>query len=890
MLLFGDRASLLHKAGVVRATCAQHVSFLPIRLWPIPVASGKCFVTGGGVVTPGRAFNRLQVAHDSEGTSAALPEGSFWRTLISHAHDVMVVLEPWYRIRYVTPAVTELLGHPADFYEGETLLALIHPADIHKASGALAAATRPPELPKPQVLRLRASGESWRGVEITVHDLSENPAVEGILVVIRPHSEEPSVNWSKAANEPRNREFLDSLHEIVFQTDATGHWTYLNQAWTKVTGFSVEDSLGRSFVDSLHPEEVDSTLAMFRAVVSEHADYCQHEGRYRTADGRYRWVELRASVVYDEAGRVTGNTGTLIDITERRETEERLRRAEERYRALVEHVPGIIYTAGFGAMAPWTYVSPQVEVLLGFSVEEWTSSSVWYEQLHPDDRARVITEEQRDGWMLSDDPYELEYRLIGKDGRVVWVSDKGYTIRDAEGMPLFYEGVLFDVTRRKELEHELTYRAFHDAITDLPNRELLRDRLEHALSLQARDKRKIAVIFLDVDDFKTINDSLGHAAGDEVLAVIGARLRECLRPSDTAARMGGDEFAVLVEDVDETSAAAEVAERIGKALLPPVSIEGRELAVQASMGIATSDPDANASSASELLRDADIAMYLAKEENRGSFRLFEQRMHRTALDRLERKAALEVAVRNGDFELLYQPIVDLHSHSIAGAEALLRWRHPRGELVAPELFIPLAEETGLIVPLGGWVLTEAWSQARRLHRSLPDTRLLVCVNLSPHQLRYQDLISHVRSILKVADLDPSNLVLEITESELMHDEEALEQGLRELKSLGVRLAIDDFGTGNSSLSSLSRLPIDIVKIDQSFCRGLARDQERAALVGAIIHLGKTLQLCCIAEGVEEAEDAGLLAAMGCDLAQGNHFAPPLDEQALRRLVRSPPTT
>lgn len=834
-------------------------------------------------MTTDRAFNKLHIAPDADESDSASPEG-FWRALVAHAQDVLVVLEPWYRIRYVTPAVTELLGHPADYYEGETLLALIHPADIHKASGALAEAAPPPALPKPQVLRLRASGESWRGVEISVHDLSTNPAVEGILVVIRPHSDEPSVDWSEAATEPRYREFLDSLHEIVFQTDATGHWTYLNQAWTQITGFSVGDSLGRSFVEYLHPEEVESTLAMFQAVVSQHADYCQHEGRYRTADGRYRWVELRASVVYDEAGRVTGNTGTLIDITERRETEERLRRAEARYRALVEHVPGIVYTAGFGATAPWTYVSPQVEALLGFSVEEWTSSSVWYRQLHPDDRARVITEEQRDCWMLSDDPYELEYRLIGKDGSVVWVSDKGYTIRDAEGIPQFYEGVLFDITRRKELEHELTYRAFHDAITGLPNRELLRDRLEHALSLQARDKRKIAVIFLDVDDFKTINDSLGHAAGDDVLAAIGARLRDSLRPSDTAARMGGDEFAVLVEDVDEASAAADIAERIGKALLPPVSVEGRELAVQASMGIATSDPAAGPKSSSELLRDADIAMYLAKKENRGSFRLFEQRMHKTALDRLERKAALERAVLNEDFVLHYQPIVDLRSNSVAGVEALVRWKHPRGRLVAPERFIPLAEETGLIVLLGKWVLTKAWRETQGLCRSLPDTHLPVCVNLSPHQLRYPDLVEHVRFILEGADLDPSNLVLEITESELMDDAEAVAQGLRDLKLLGVRLAIDDFGTGNSSLSSLSRLPIDILKIDQSFCRGLARDHERAALVGAIIHLGKTLRLRCIAEGVEEADDARLLEAMGCDLAQGNHFAPPLDEQSLRRFI------
>jgi diguanylate cyclase (GGDEF)-like protein len=441
-----------------------------------------------------------------------------------------------------------------------------------------------------------------------------------------------------------------------------------------------------------------------------------------------------------------------------------------------------------------------------------------------------------------------------------------------------------------EVERELRERserqaeeALHDALTGLPNRGLFFDRLERALTRAHRGEGQIALLFMDMDRFKTVNDSLGHAAGDELLEAVAARLRTCLRDVDTAARLGGDEFAILLEDVDGAAPVSQVAHRILETLRDPFLVCGREVFANASLGIAL---DAGGQHApGDLLRNADVAMYRAKTDGKGRFVFFEPGMEATVLQHLELEGELRRAVEHHELVLHYQPIYALASGRLAGVEALLRWQHPTRGLVGPDEFITLAEETGLVAPIGRWVLEEACRQLRLLEAAYPSARsLTMSVNLSPSQLRQRDLVAHVTGALRVAGLAPERLALEITEGVLVDDVAETVGTLENLKGLGVSLGIDDFGTGYSSLSYLQRLPVDLLKIDKSFVDSIAEGAEAGALARAIIRLADTLHLRSAAEGIETAEQLHELQRLGCTLGQGYYFARPLDVAQLGALL------
>ena len=433
-----------------------------------------------------------------------------------------------------------------------------------------------------------------------------------------------------------------------------------------------------------------------------------------------------------------------------------------------------------------------------------------------------------------------------------------------------------DVSERKAFEEQLAHQAFYDSLTSLPNRALFLDRIEHALSRRTRHPATVTVFFLDLDDFKTVNDSLGHAAGDQLLIQVADRLRHCLRPADTAARFGGDEFSVLVEDAGGRP--NDLAERILARLREPFTVDGTEVQIGATIGVAASR--AGSSTAIELLRDADAAMYAAKVDGKGGWRLFEASMHETVRLRLEMKGALERGIEAGEFVLHYQPIVDVASGQIQGMEALVRWTHPERGLVPPVEFIPLAEETGLIVPLGRWVLEEACRAGVRLDQ---DGRVppYMSVNLSPRQLQQPELVEEVRAALENSGLPAERLILEITESAMMRDTDLMIARLRDLRETGVRIAIDDFGTGYSSLNYLRHLPVDVVKIDRAFVAGIVSDPAQRAVVATIIDLGHVLGLKPIAEGVETEEQRSVLRKLGCDLGQGYLWSRALDFDAMQ---------
>jgi diguanylate cyclase (GGDEF)-like protein/PAS domain S-box-containing protein len=563
------------------------------------------------------------------------------------------------------------------------------------------------------------------------------------------------------------------------------------------------------------------------------------------------------------------------------EAAERLHRerVERRFRALIEHSTDLV-TVIDGDLRV-SYVSAAVQRILGFTQDEAIGTAT-LGLIHPSDVDRVRSQLN----MLLDNrcgplsPFEARVRHVGGSWRVLEVTATNL-MDDPEVHGLVLNAR--DVTDRKQLESELRHQALHDALTGLANRTLFADRVEHALARRADRGGAVAVLFIDLDDFKTVNDSLGHAAGDELLVTVSDRLKNLLRMGDTAARLGGDEFAVLLDEAPSEEEVVAVAARLQAALALPFEIDGRTVHVSCSMGIAM-DED-RASSSDILLRNADVAMYLAKERGKARYEVFEESMHAVAFQRLELKADMGRAIDNGEFHLVYQPIVDLATGKMESAEALARWIHPTRGPVGPDLFVPIAEETGLIVSLGRWVLREACAQLARWRDTLgADAPHSVSVNVSVRQLESDDLITDVRDALEAAGLAPSDLTLEITESILMADIELSRQRLVELSDLGVTLAVDDFGSGYSSLGYLQRFPVDVLKVDRSFVEGLTAPGNDGGVMRAIVDLAETLHLVVVAEGIEERHQLARLSELGCGRGQGYLFSRPVPPDELRDFV------
>ncbi len=583
---------------------------------------------------------------------------------------------------------------------------------------------------------------------------------------------------------------------------------------------------------------------------------------------------LRQSFLVHERGRL------LDDSRESRDDLEiaLLQRAEadSRYQTLVERVPAAVYIdvadPGVTDGGHLAYMSPQIEAILGYPPEAFLEDpELWPRLTHPDDLPTTLAA-LAEHWK-TEQPLRLDYRMIASDGTIVWVHDEAYAMRDeTTGGRRVSQGLLVDTTEQKRLEAQLLHDAFHDPLTGLANRALFREHLDRALDRSRRRRAGVAVLFLDIDDFKVVNDSLGHGAGDRLLVEVAERLTSTIRADDIAARQGGDEFTILVERVNSEEEAVVLAERLAAAIRRPILLEGRPLVVGVSIGIALGR--GRNAIAGDLLAHADAAMYAAKDQGKGRHVVFDPSMQRRAQSRLEMETELRAAIEAEAFEVHYQPIVELQSHEIVGFEALVRWRHPDRGLMPPGEFIPLAEATGLIVPLGKLVTTTACRQLRAWRDAgigRPD--LTISVNASARQVVEPGFGAEVRDILLESALEPSALELEITESLTMRETATGDGALRQLHELGVRLAIDDFGTGFSALEYFKRFAVHGLKIDRSFVGGLGASREDTAIVTATLSFASALGLIVTAEGVEMPHQLERLEALGCHRAQGFLFSP-----------------
>jgi len=570
---------------------------------------------------------------------------------------------------------------------------------------------------------------------------------------------------------------------------------------------------------------------------------------------------------------------TLQEVTERKHAEAALEESERRYRTVVNSLSEVVFQTDAGGR--WTLLNPAWTALTVYTVlESLGTYAATY--VHPDDRA--IDERETRSLMVGDKPlsrYELRFQT--EEGGVRWFQAHARPLAAPDRTIIGIAGTLVDMTDRKLLEDQLLHQAFHDALTGLANRALFREQVGHTLRRSGRLPGVHAVMFLDLDDFKKVNDTFGHSAGDQLLCSISQRLQASVRASDTVARLGGDEFALLLEDLAYEADAIDAAERILQAMREPITIEGKPVLVGASIGIVMLNRTNQ--STDTTLRNADLAMYTAKREGRGRFVMYTDGMDETTRQRLELEADLFRAVSRDELVVLYQPTVDVATGQMIGVEALVRWQHPVHGTIMPLAFIPIAEETGLIVPIGRWILRRACQDVRQWQkRGGIDDAFFVAVNLSARQLQDPDLVADVTEIIAECGIEPSTLTLEITETVAMHNTEVTIARLEALKALGVRLAIDDFGTGYSSLSYLQRFPIDILKIDRAFVRGIAENADDHALAQTIVQLARTLRLDTVAEGIETIAQLEQLRGLGCNQAQGYYFAKPLLGEQITTLL------
>jgi len=802
-----------------------------------------------------------------------------FRTLVQHASDVVQIMDEEGRITWVSPGVKHMLGYDPEELVGLLGANLCHPDDYAAVYEELVDLLRKGGNESMRVeSRTRRKDGTYVWVDSIVTNHLADPGLRGIVANIRDITSRKEAEHALRVSEARWRSVADASPIGIYELDAEPTIRFVNERWQEITGMPGMSAIGGTWQSFIHPDDRQTMADQWRATGARGKPF---RGMLRVVrpDGHVRWLMSATEPLFDEAGVLTGHVGTIDDITERLVAQ----RDTERLSDIVEATSDLVVISDrqsrilyMNAAARRFFDLDPSAPVDDFDFTPFTPP--WAQEVYLNDARPHLREE---GIWSGEFAY---YR----DGTEVSVSALFLAHKDSEGRIEFVSSVTRDISERKAFEERLEYQATHDPLTGLPNRTLFLDRLELALARSRRTNRTVAVLFCDLDHFKVVNDSLGHSAGDRLLVALAQRLREALRPGDTVARFGGDEFVILCDELATQQDAVYIAERIHRAVHEPLTIGSTEVFAAISIGIAFASAETGPET---MIRDADAAMYLAKERGRARYEVYDETMRATLVERLDIESALRRAMTRHELRVVYQPTIDLGTGSIVGVEALLRWDHPERGLLVPAEFIDVAEETGLIVPIGSWVIEQASRQAQRWQAARPGEHLLVSVNLSSRQLDNPALIETVREVIEATGVDPSLLGLEITESVVMRDPLASTVTLQALKDLGVRLAVDDFGTGYSSLAYLRRFPVDLLKVDRAFVDGLdpqTGDAEDRAIVAAVVSLAHTLGMQAIAEGVETEAQLAELRSLGCDMAQGYYIAKPLTAPDLDDLLLRQP--
>ena len=768
-----------------------------------------------------------------------------FKALVANASDLTVVLDGEGRITYASPAAESLLGCAPEALEGRSTFEFIHPDDLGRAKEAFGRHLSHPGKPNPVLWRIHHRDLGWRQAQVLVTNLLDDPSVGGLVVNVRDVTEEVEFRDRLAASEHKFRALVGNSWDIITIHDADGRFLYCSPAITAQLGYTPEEMIGIDGAPLLHPDDAAAAERLW--ATAKHGRTVQY--RFRHKDGSWRWLESTSKDRSDDPA-----IGGLV-VTTRNVTARWRRSAQQR------------------AVAELTS-----SALDGGPIEDLEAQAVrLVAEVLEAEHAEIVT--PVDGL----EPGAATALIVPGAGptRALCVrSSRSEAFPHADVSFLeAVANVLAAAITRDGIELELREQALHDNLTGLPNRILLHDRLQTALARLSRRGGCVSVLFVDLDNFKLVNDSLGHPAGDRLVSIVAARISEVVRASDTVARFGGDEFVVLCEDTDET-VARQLAERIRQVISAPVELEGRSVRITTSVGmVSTAD---SKTTPDELLSMADTAMYASKDGGKDCVMPFARHMRTEATERLEAFSGIRRALSNGEFRLVYQPIVSLETGGGLGFEALVRWEHPTEGLLSPSQFIDYAEAGGLIIPLGEWVIRTACAQSAAWNCS--GRPGYISVNVSGLQLTQSDIAATIADALEESGAAPGDVYLEVTENAVMTDVQKATAAMCRIHQLGVHIGMDDFGTGHSSLSQLADLPFDYVKIDRSFIQRFDRDRRAADLLEAIVTLCRTLDLDAVAEGVETVQQMNHLKSLGVRFAQGFLFGRPVPAEECAELT------
>jgi diguanylate cyclase (GGDEF)-like protein/PAS domain S-box-containing protein len=854
-------------------------------------------------------YAAIEIALHNHKTERQKSEQRSWAvSALQNMADGVLVTDDFGKVQFLNAPAEELTGWSlaeAKDKEWHTVFRTYRHIPGSIADASIVTESLTPALG--QYANLIRKDDSVVTIDYTMGPLYPGQITAAQVVLFRNATERNLLEQALADSRKRYKDLVNSVDGIVWEAEGENHqFSFVSKQAHQILGYSPNEwtALPDFWIQHLHPRDRE-WVTKFSQNVTPDQDY-QIEYRMVAKDGQTVWIRdmFHADVDPDHPARYRG---VLLNITEAKKAEQSLRMAHddlerrvyERTAELTQAIAALRESeeryslAVLGAndgLWDWNLQSGEIfyssrwKSMLGYDDTEISNKPMeWFNKIHPEDIERVKAD--INGHLEVKTPqFQSEFRMLHKDGNYRWMLTRGVALRDERGTYRM-AGSQTDITERKTAEEQLLHDAFYDVLTNLPNRALFLDRLTSAGARSRAHAERgkndfFAVLFLDLDRFKVINDSLGHALGDQLLISLAKRLQSCLRPGDTVARLGGDEFTILVEDILDVRDAIKVAERIQKELQLPFRLDGRDIFTSVSIGIAISSAEYERDV--DLLRDADTAMYRAKEKGKSRYEVFDKSMHGRALTLLQLETDLRRAVERNEFRIFYQPIVTLSDAKIVGFEALVRWQHPERGLLSPEEVIPIAEETGLIIPIGYAVLRDACREMNGLHKEFQITPFL-SVNISGKQFSQKDLVDQLRSILEDTGFDREHLKLEITESIIMDDIEFASSLLQKLKELQVQLLIDDFGTGYSSLGYLHKFPIDTLKIDRGFVS--SSEGENWEIVRTIISLAHNMGMDVIAEGVETEHQKDILLSLGCEKGQGFLFSKPLDSAGIAATLR-----